>query len=143
MFAAFVFQHAALDFADMVIKAAVAGEIKGAAAGADAVVVSTEDEAVNARLDERAGTHDAGFERYIEAHAAHAVVAQRLTACAQGEDFGVCGRVVVADGAVMRAGNDFAVCYENRANRYFAEGFGERCLFEGEAEVVFVAHGCA
>ena len=59
-----------------------------------------------------------------------------------GEDFGVCGRVVVGDGAVVRAGNDFAVCHENRANRHFAEGFGERCLFEGEAEVVFVAHGC-
>ena len=143
MFAACLFQHAALDFVDVVIEAAVAGEVESAAAGADAVVVSAENEAVNACLNERTGTHDAGFERYIKAHAAHAVVAQRLPARAQGEDFGVCGRVVVGDGAVVRAGNDFAVCDENRANRHFAEGFGERCLFEGEAEVVFVAHGCA
>ena len=138
--AAFVFEDAALDFADVVVVLRVAGEVKGAAAGAGAQVVGTEDEAVNAGVYQCAGAHGAGFEGDVEGGAAQAVVGECLSRCAQGEDFSVGGGVVVGDGAVMRGSDDFAFDDDKRADGDFAEGFGLRGLGDGEADVVFVVH---
>ncbi len=70
------------------------------------------------------------------------MIAKYKAARAQGEDFCVRGRVVVADGTVVGAGDDCAVRNQYRANRHFAERFSKGGLLQGEVEIVFVGHNC-
>lgn len=138
--AAFIFKNTAFDFADVVVVLRMASEVKGAAAGTRAQVVSAKDEAVDARVYQRAGAHGAGFEGDVEGRAAQSVVGKGSPRRAQGEDFGVGGGIMVGDGAVVRGGDNLAARNNQRADGDFAEGFGLRGLGDGEVDVVCVVH---
>ena len=63
-------------------------------------VVGGIDKARNARLDERTGAHGARLECDVQNGAGKAVVAKEARGFAKNDDFGVCGRVIIANGAI-------------------------------------------
>ena len=94
--AAFFGEDAFDDF-DAVVERGMVHDGEHGAAGAGFGVAGGEDQAGDARVEDGAGAHGAGFERAVERAAGEAVVAERAAGGAQGDDFGVGGGVVGAE----------------------------------------------
>lgn len=65
--------------------------------GAETFVMRAEDEAGDAGVYKRAGTHGAWLDRRIYGGAREAVIADLLCRLAEGDDLGMGGRVVIGD----------------------------------------------
>src|SRR5690606_36855307 len=76
--------------------------------GAALGVVRAPDDAADAGVADGPGAHGAGLERDIEGQAGEAVVSQLRRRSAEGDDLGVGGRIMGADGAVATLGDDLA-----------------------------------
>ena len=63
-----------------------------------------------------AGAHGAGFQRRIEVAAGQPFVVEDFRARADDQHFGMGGRVMVLDGAISGAGENFAILDEAGAN---------------------------
>ena len=101
-----------------------AGEdLEAGAEGAAFGVVGSVDDAGDARLDDGSGAHGAGFEGDVESGAGEPVIVDGLGHFTNGDDFGVGGGVVIADGAIAGAHEDGATVDHDCADGYFA-GFG-------------------
>ena len=105
--------------------------------GAAFRVVGGIDEARNASLNDRAGTHGAGFEGDVKDGACKTVVAEEARGFAEDNDFGVGSGVAVADGAVAGTGEDAVILDEHCTDGNFAgfgggAGFGKRELHKVE-----------
>src|ERR1700674_4234259 len=104
---------------------------EGFEAGADAAalgIVGAVDEAGSASLDQRAGAHGAGLDGYVQSGTSEAVVAKEACGFAKDDDFGMGGGVIVADGAIAGAREDFAVVDKHGADGDFA-GCGRETRF--------------
>ena len=122
---------------DLMIELRVREDLKAGAKGAALRVVGAVNDSGNTRLDDRAGTHSAGFDGDVKGRAGEAVVMDELRHFADHHDFGVGGRVVVANGAIAGASQDGSRLDHNGTDRNFT-GFGRRFGF-GERELHVVS----
>jgi hypothetical protein len=81
-------------------------EVDDAAMDAGLGVAGAVDQASNARLQQCAGTHHARLEGHEQLAAGQAVVAQIARSIAQGGNFGVRRRIMVADRRIEATAND-------------------------------------
>jgi hypothetical protein len=99
----------------LMVEARIRKHLKAATHRPALGVISAVDQAWDASLNNRAGTHAARLDGDIESGACKAVVAQLARRFAKDDDFGVSRGIVIADGAVAGAGNDLAIVHQNRA----------------------------
>ena len=88
--------------------------------GARFGVIRAVDQTFQPGMNQSAGTHRARFDCNKEFAVFEAVVAQRGTGLAQGEDFGVSGGVAIGEVAVAAAAYDFSAADDDRAYRDFS-----------------------
>ena len=93
---------------DAVVERGVVHDGEDAAAGPGLGVGSGVDQARDAGVQDGAGAHGAGLERAEERAVEQAVVGECDAGGAEGDDLGVGGGVVVAQNAVVGAGEDLA-----------------------------------
>jgi len=113
----------------------VGEDFETGADGAAFGIVGAVDEARDTRLDDGARAHAAGLNGDVQRGVGEAVVGESAGGFAQNHNFGMGGGVTIADSAVARAGENFAVVHEHGADRDFAScccatGFDERLLHE-------------
>ena len=112
------------------------------AEGATLGIVGAVDESWDASLNDRAGAHGAGLERDVKSGVGKAVVAEDSRGLAQDDDFGMCGGVIVANGAIAGAREVRIVVNEHRADGDFAGTGGSASLLQSKAhEMEIVGHG--
>lgn len=112
----------AFDDFDAVVEEIGIGELEFRTDAAEAEIAVGEDQGFYAGVDDGAGAHHARFEGDVEGGFVQAVVLEGGGGGADQIDFGVGGGVVVADGGVVSAGDDFAVQDEHGADGDFAGG---------------------
>ena len=134
----FVREDAGDDF-DAMVETRMGEDFETRADRAALGVVGTVHEALDAGLDHRASTHGAGFECDVERGVGKAVVCECMGGFAKHDNFGVGSGVVIADGAVAGASNDFVSVNENGADRDFAGIGGSKCFVEREPHVIEIA----
>ena len=97
-------------------------------------------DAGKAGMEDRARTHGAGFERDEKLATGQTVIAQMARGIAQGDDFGMGGRIIFADGHVKAAPDDLAVVHDHGAHRHFTQALGGARLGNGFAHKKIVVH---
>jgi len=91
-------------------------------------VVGCVDQAGDAGLDDGAGAHGAGFERYVKSSFRETVVAKFFRGFTKHHDFCVRGRVAIANGAIAAASENFLAIDKHGADGDFA-GLGTGSSF--------------
>jgi hypothetical protein len=104
----------------LMIKARVGEDFEAGADGAAFRIVGTVDQAGHAGLEDCARAHAAGLDGDVERSISKAVVAKKASGFAQSHDFGVGGRITIADGPVARTGNNLALVDKHGSDRNFA-----------------------
>ena len=127
----------AAGYLDLVVELGIGEDIKAGAESAALGIVRGIDETGNAGLNDGAGAHGAGLEGDVESGAGEAIVVEETRGFADDDDFGVRGGVIVANGAIAGARQDFIL-----VNKESPDGdlpglggslrFGERELHEVE-----------
>ena len=113
-------------------------ELEHGAGAAVLGAVGAEDDAVDAALDQGAGTHGAGLEGAVEGAAFEAPVAGPAAGLADGGDLRVREGRVVGVAAVVAPPDDLSVADDHGADRDFAECGGLGGLAEGSAHIAAV-----
>lgn len=121
--AAFIGQHAA-DELGVMIELVLLEEIDDGTAGSGFGIERTEDDARQACMHHRAGTHDARLERDEEFATRQTIVAEYACGRAQSHDFGMRGRIVREDRLVEAGRNDCTILDHHGTDRHFAQGPG-------------------
>ena len=98
----------------------LAQEVDDRPARAGLGVVGAVHDAGDARVDDRARAHRAGFQRHEEFAAGKAVVAHGMGGLAQRGDFRVGCGIVGGDGRIAATSDDDAILDDDGANRHFA-----------------------
>lgn len=137
----FAGEEAGEDF-DAVVEAWVGEDFEAGADGSAFGVVGAVNEARNASLNDGAGAHGARFESDVERCTGEAIVGENAGCFTKDDDFRVSGGIVVANGAIAGAGDDFILVSEDGADGNFAGFGGCASLVEGELhEVKIGRHG--
>ena len=108
----------------MVIELFVVEDLHHGFDGTGLGVVGTVNEAADARVGYGAGTHGARFDGDVEIAITEAVIAERVSGFAEGDNFGVGGGVGVGDRAIAATGNDLAFADDDGADGNFGESCG-------------------
>lgn len=133
------FGEDARDDFDAVVEARVGEDFETGADGTTFGIVGAVDEARNAGLNHGAGAHRAGLDRDVKSGSSKAIVCESASGFAEDDDFGVSGRVDVANGAIARPGDDFVFEYKDGADGDFT-GFGGGSSFsQRELHVVKIS----
>ncbi len=74
----------------------------------------------DARLHHRACAHAAGFQRNVKSSVGESIISEESRSLADGHNFRVRRRVVIANGAIAGAGEHFVLVSENSPNGNFA-----------------------
>ncbi len=90
------------------------------------------------RVNHRAGTHRAGFERDVEFAIGEAIVVERSRGSTQRDNLCVRGGIHIAQHTILTAGQNTTFIDENGADRHFASLCSECGLFKGEAQKAFL-----
>ncbi len=104
----------------LMVEARVGEDFKARADGAAFGIIGAVDETRDTRLDDGARAHATGLDGDVKRGVGETVVAKNTCSFAKNNDFGVSGGVAIADGAVARTGENFAVMDEHGADGYFA-----------------------
>ena len=112
----------------LVVDAQVGEDFEARANGATFGIVGAIDDARDTRLNDGAGAHAAGLDSDVERGVRESVIAEKAGSLAEDYNFGVGGRVAIADSAVAGTSEDLAVVDEDSADRDFA-GFGSGAGF--------------
>ena len=112
-------ENACGDF-DVVVEARIGKDFKAGADGAALGIVGAVDEARDAGLNDRAGTHAAGLDSDVERGAREALVAEEACGFPKDDDFSVGSWVVVANGAVAGTRENLSVVNQNGSDGHFA-----------------------
>jgi hypothetical protein len=123
-----------------VVELGVVHDGEDRAAGSGFGVGCSVDEAGDAGVEDRSGTHGTGFERGVEGAVFEAIVRERATCFAEGDNLSVGGGVAVAEDPVLASADDFVFVNYDCAHGYFAVGFGGLGFGYGGAEIVEVGH---
>jgi len=86
--------------------------------GAVLGIGGAEDEPIDPGMEDRAGAHEAGFERYIERRPREAVISDGDGRPADGQKLGMGRGVVQRDGMVVGGGEQFTVPDDHRSDRH-------------------------
>lgn len=121
--AAFIGQHAT-DELRVMIELVLLEEIDDGTAGSGFGIGRTEDDARQACMHHRAGTHDARLERDEEFATRQTIVAEYACGRPQSHDFGMRGRIVRAYRLVEAGRNDGSILDHHGTDRDFAQGPG-------------------
>jgi len=116
-----------------VIELRVVEHLQRRAAGACLRVARAEDDAPQARMDDRARAHRAGLNCNIQAAAGKAVVPKLPGGAAQGQDFRMRGRIAQVDRTIVGAGEDASALGDHRAYGSFVLIESSLGLAEGQA----------
>src|SRR5262249_43136714 len=127
--AAFVFHHAADDGESMIVAGQFAAEDRGCDR-AGARFRCAVDERADARVNERADTHQAGLNRHNQRRASQTIVANCMRGLSDRDDFCVRGGIAGADGLIESASDDDVIERNDRADWYFASVTRETSLLE-------------
>ena len=90
-------------------------------------IIRAVDQALNARVHQGSGTHRARLNCSKQFAGAEAMVTNDCARLAQGDDFGVRGRVVIGEIAIPAAGDDPAIANNNGADGNFSGLEGPLC----------------
>jgi hypothetical protein len=138
---ALVGQHARHELG-VVIELAVGEQVDHRAGGAGLRIEGTEDDALEARVDQRHRAHRAWLQRHVELALRQAVVGQQRRRMAQGDDLRMGGRVVLGDRPVVAGGHDLParrrLAHDHRAHRNLAHQPGVAGLVDGDAHGLLV-----
>jgi hypothetical protein len=127
---------------DLMIQLGVGEQLEAGTESAAFGVVGGVDETGNPRLNDRTGAHGARFEGDVEDGASKAIVAEEARGFPKDDDFGVSGRVVIANSAIARACQGGIVVDENSADGDFADVSRGAGFVESELHIVeVVRHG--
>lgn len=85
--------------------------------GAVLRIGGAEDEPIDPGVEDRAGAHQAGFERYIERRPREAVISDGDGRPADGQKLGMGRGIVQRDGLVVGGGEPFTVADDHRPDR--------------------------
>ena len=135
----FTGENACGDF-DLVVEAWIGKDFEAGADGAALGVIRSVDEAWDTGLNDRAGAHAAGLNGDVERRVREAIVAEEAGGFTKHDDFGVGGRIVVADGAIAGTRENLSVVNQDGSDGHFASegrGAGFRECFLHEWEVSF------
>ena len=135
--ATFVFEHALSDFNSMIQKICVA-DPEATLDRARALVFGAVNESSDARLNQRAGTHRARFDRRVNVDARQPVIAELTGGLAQGDDFRVGSGIAVGASAVTADGDELAVVDNTSADRHLTAIFGFPSRVERLPHPVFI-----
>jgi hypothetical protein len=127
---------------DLMVQFGAGEKLKTGAERAALGIISTVNESRDPSLDDRAGAHSAGLERDIESSVGKAMVAEDSRGFAQHDDFGMCGGIIIANGAIARTREVRIIVNEHGADGDLAGISGSASLFQGNAhELEIVRHG--
>jgi hypothetical protein len=135
-----LFAEQAGDDFDLMVELGVVHDGEDTTAGSGFGIGCGIDEARDAGVEDGSGAHGAGFEGGVEGAVFEAVVFEEEAGFAEGDHFGVGGRVGVAEDSVLASAYDFVFVDDNCAYGDFAVGFGALGFGYGDAEVVEVSH---
>jgi hypothetical protein len=125
---------------DLVVELRTGEQFEAGAERAPLWVVGCVDQARDARLDDGSGAHGAGFEGNVKGGLREALVAEFARGCTKHHDFGVCGRVAIAYGAIAAANENFPAIDKHSADGNFA-GFGTGArLFQRDLHEFRIVH---
>jgi hypothetical protein len=117
------------------------GDAEFTAHAAEAEVARAEDETADARRDQSASAHDAGFESAVQGGLIEAVVADAAGRFSQGQDFGVSGRIVPGNRRIGAAAYDFFAGRHDGSHRHFIRrGRGPRQIERFPHQPLIVNH---
>src|SRR5437016_10332010 len=102
------------------VETRVGEDFETGANGAALGVVGSIDNAGDAGVDDCASAHAAWLDGDVERGTGKAVVAEKAGGFAKDNDFGVGCGVDIANGAVVRTGQNLAVMDQHGADGYFA-----------------------
>src|SRR6266404_1738904 len=105
---------------DLVVEARIGKDFEAGADGAALGVVGAIDETRDAGLNDRTGAHAAGLDGDVQGGVSETIVAEAAGGFTKHDDFGVSGRVIVADGAITGARKNLSVVNQNGADRHLA-----------------------
>ena len=109
---------------DLMVEPRVGEDFETGADCAAFGVVCPIDEAGHAGLDNGPGAHTAGFDCDIESGISKAIVAKTECSVSKSNNFCVGRGIAIADGAVVRTRNNFAIADEHSTDGDFAGGGG-------------------
>jgi hypothetical protein len=140
-------EHASGDIYAMV-ELRVIHDVEHAAAGPRLRIVGGVDEAGNSSVEDGAGAHRTWLERDVEGATLScgcekAVVPERASSLAYGDNLTVCGWIAVAEHTVLAAAQDGVAVGPNHdcANWYLACSFSSAGFRDGEAHHLLIAFG--
>src|SRR5689334_15067753 len=117
----------AADYDGVVIEARLEERIRNASARAGFGVARAVNNPRDARVQHRAGAHDARLERHVELTAGETVIAETLRGVTQRNDFGMRRGVVGLYRMVVAAADDLAVSHDYGTHWHFTR----RCRARG------------
>jgi len=100
------------------IQLPLAGKIEHAARCTRLVIVSTEHQSANPRLNQCADTHRARFQCHVKRRVYQSVIARSVTRRPQRDNFGMRGWIVIRYRSIAAASNDLTANNNHRSYRY-------------------------
>ena len=106
-------------------------------------IAATIDQSGDAGVDDRTGTHRAGFQRDRQRAVEQSPVAEKLGGGADGDDLGMGCGIMVDDPAVVAGADDSAggVVENHAADGHFVHRAGQPGLFDSQLHEVGGGHG--
>ena len=115
-------EDARCDF-HLMIQFGAGQQLEAGAIGAALWIVGSVDHARNAGLNDRASTHGAGLECYVESCLRQAIISELSRSFPEHHDFGVGGRVAISNGAIAAPRENFIPAHQHGTDRDLT-GFG-------------------
>jgi len=127
----------------MVIQALDGEEIDDAAVHPGLGVTRAIDDAGDPRMEDGSGAHGTRFEGHEQLATRQAIVAETARGITQRGNFGMGGRIALADRAVEAPSDNFSGPHHDGADRHFAKTFRGTGQGYGLAHEIFVAESGA
>ena len=138
--AALLCQHTTNSYG-VVIEARFGEQVDHAAGRARLGVPRAEHNAIDACMQDRANTHGAGFQRYVQRTTRQAVIAQAGSGIAQRHDLGMGGGIVPADRLIEAATDNITVPHDHGTYRHFTGCTSLACQIKRQPHESAIVHG--
>ncbi len=112
------------------VESPIGGNLVEGAAGAGLGIERPVDQSAESGVDERAGTHRAGFERHRHRAVVESPGAESLAREPQGDEFGVAGRIAGRFAVVRGLGDDLVAAIDDRTDRNLVVARGSASQFD-------------
>jgi ribulose-phosphate 3-epimerase len=126
------FEHAGCDLA-VVIEGRLLKEVEESPCRPAPRIGTAEDDPTDPAVDDRSGTHGAGFFRHVKIAVGQAPVPPDLLSLGERKHLGVSGGVAKSFDLIVSPGNDMSVAHDDRTDRNFLGKIGLLSLAQGLA----------